>query len=117
MKPIEYWVCAVTSGEPECWDGPYQTLNAAHASRLKTFPGPKFEVYRVQCESAPIAKGTVLNRPVAPKAKPRPKPLVASRAKAPVAPKARTQARAKAKAKVKVKVKVKAKPKPVRRAR
>ena len=100
MKPIEYWVCAMTSGEPECWDGPHRTLDAAHASRLKTFPGPKFEVYRVQCEPAPITKGTV---PTAP------------RAKAPVAPKARTQARAKVK--VKVKVKVKAKPKPVRRAR
>ena len=98
MKPIEYWVCAVTSGEPECWDGPHQTINAAHASRLKTFPGPKFEVYRVQCEPAPITKGTVLNRPT-----PRPKP--------PVAPKARTQARAQVKAKPKAKVKPKPKPK------
>lgn len=104
MKPIEYWVCAVTSGEPECWDGPHQTINAAHASRLKTFPGPKFEVYRVQCEPAPITKGTVLNRPVAPKPKPKPRPKVPTvpkaraqpkpRAKAPVAPKARTQKRA-----------------------
>jgi len=88
MKPIEYWVCAMTSGEPECWDGPHRTLDAAHASRLKTFPGPKFEVYRVQCEPAPITKGTVLNRPVAPKTP------TAPRAKAPVAPKARTQKRA-----------------------
>jgi len=95
MKPIEYWVCAMTSGEPECWDGPHRTLDAAHASRLKTFTGPKFEVYRVQCESAPIAKGTVLNRPVAPKAKPRSKVPTASRAKAPVAPKTKPKTKAK----------------------
>lgn len=95
MKPIEYWVCAVTSGEPECWDGPHQTINAAHASRLKNFPGPKFEVYRVQCEPAPITKGTVLNRPVAPKAKPRPK--------VPTASKTRAQPKPKPKAKAKVK--------------
>ncbi len=101
MKPIEYWVCSRTSGEPECWDGPHQTINAAHVSRLKNFPGPKFEVYRVQCEPAPITKGTVLNRPkpkppVAPKTKPK------ARAKAPVASKTRTQAQAQARAKVPV---------------
>lgn len=100
MKPIEYWVCSITSGEPECWDGPHQTINAAHASRLKNFPGPKFEVYRVQCEPAPITKGTVLNRP---KPKPKPKP----RAKVPVA----------LKTKPKPKPKAKPTPKPVRRAR
>ena len=112
MKPIEYWVCAVTSGEPECWDGPHQTINAAHASRLKTFPGPKFEVYRVQCEPAPITKGTVPTAPRAkPKAKPRPKvPTVPkARAQVPTASKTRAQAKAKPKAKVKPKPKPKAK--------
>lgn len=101
MKPIEYWVCSITSGEPECWDGPHQTINAAHVSRLKNFPGPKFEVYRVQCEPAPITKGTVLNRPkpkppVAPKTKlkARAKAPTVPRAKAPVASKTRTQKRA-----------------------
>ena len=106
MKPIEYWVCAVTSGEPECWDGPHQTINAAHASRLKTFPGPKFEVYRVQCEPAPITKGTVLNRPT-----PRPK--------ASIVPKTKPKAKAKPKPRPKVPTvpKARAQPKPVRRAR
>lgn len=93
MKPIEYWVCAMTSGEPECWDGPHRTLDAAHASRLKNFAGPKFEVYRVLCEAAPIAKGTVLNRPKVPTV-PRAKAPTVPQAKAPVASKTRTQARA-----------------------
>ena len=105
MKPIEYWVCAVTSGEPECWDGPHQTINAAHASRLKTFPGPKFEVYRVQCEPAPIAKGTVLNRPVAPR------PPTVPRAKAPTASKTRAQTRAQVPTASKTRAQPKPKPK------
>ena len=73
MKPTEYWVCALKTREPECWDGPYRTAAEARKVRKERFPGDKFVVCRVTCEvvADPVPKARA---PVAPKTKPQATP-------------------------------------------